>query len=382
MIDLISSSTTESSFIIVFSVSLLFAVVSGPNLRIGQRVSIIYAFCLILNYFQVVSLLTSIICSAVVLFLLLEVFNSDKDLVRLFSVPVRIVDFVYRLIFEVYFGLYIIALVIQYYVGIVATNICISIIVNLLVWIILVAITARMPFASKPVTEIIKCMKKTGEEPVNCSLNENDQKIQILLFMEDRFFFKRSEKSHTVFTLSFFSRLVRKLTKINLLESFKKLFSKNGLRKYLRGFGTIEMQILRNIGLESGSYKFTFRRKVFELLYSQILFNSYINQLSEGSFARNNIKNWMRNVYISAVSVKFGPVIYEPIKGKNTIKQLFEKDFSELSNEQLFVWCLGLPYYREGVGKKAVDIHRDVVERFSLDEDKIYEIIFHITCDD
>ena len=50
------------------------------------------------------------------------------------------------------------------------------------------------------------------------------------------------------------------------------------------------MQILRNIGLEFGSFQLTLRRKVFEFVFSRSFFNSYIEQLERSSFGRSNVK--------------------------------------------------------------------------------------------
>lgn len=147
------------------------------------------------------------------------------------------------------------------------------------------------------------------------------------------------------------------------------------LSHYIRGYGTIEMQVIRNIGLDLGSYRLIIRRKLFELLFSQAVFNSYINQLSRNSPARNNIKNWILNCYLNLVSVKVDDIVCRPKKGKSTFQQLFGKDFSKLTEEEFFIWCLGLPHYENGVGKRAVEIHMDTARHFGLDQESINGMI-------
>lgn len=76
----------------------------------------------------------------------------------------------------------------------------------------------------------------------------------------------------------------------------------------------------------------------------------------------------------AGVSVKFGIREFFP-SDKSTVEQIFEKPLHELSNEEFFVWCLGLPYFKIGVGKRAVSRHQEVIERFNLDEKLVFEAL-------
>ena len=79
--------------------------------------------------------------------------------------------------------------------------------------------------------------------------------------------------------------------------------------------------------------------------------------------------------YLNLVSIKIGNIVLYPMEDNSTFKQLFKKEFSELTEEEFFVWCLGLPHYENGVGERAVEIHVDTVRRFGLCKESINETI-------
>lgn len=96
------------------------------------------------------------------------------------------------------------------------------------------------------------------------------------------------------------------------------------------------MQLIRTIGLEFGSYKHVFRRKISELLYSNLVFNSYIKQLSVDSGTRKNIRYWILANYIGNVSVKFGirELYPDPKCNKSTIELLYNRTLDEITEEE------------------------------------------------
>ena len=61
-----------------------------------------------------------------------------------------------------------------------------------------------------------------------------------------------------------------KLPKTILLRIVK--FIKN-IKRIIRGYSTIEMQLMRTIAIKE-SYGYTFRRKTFEIIYSKLFLDS------------------------------------------------------------------------------------------------------------
>lgn len=362
---------------LLFSVALLFAATSGQNFKIGHRVSIVYAYCLLATLFEAIDFPVAVMGSIVVLFLVLEVFNADDDRIAMFSVVQKLIDFVYRLMFELYVLFYFVLLGAQcwalstfkgeagvYWAAIAAI-------------LVLIAFTSRMSFSTLSISEIRSRLKQYGKDPELIIFSSEDRKkLRILVFMEDGSFYSRPQGQHILSIGQAISGLRRK---IRSTPSFTKNLRKRIIqfvKTYFRGYGTIEMQILRNVGLRFGSYQHTFRRKMFELCYAQLYFNAYINQLPFGSSESNKIKDWIINVYLNMAPVKVGMVACKSADGsKSTFQQLFGKNFSDLSCEEFFVWCLGLPHYEMGVGKNAIAIHMDAVRIFNLDKVEIERVI-------
>lgn len=375
MVELLQSSFSDNTQII-FTLALFFAAISGQKLKACHRVALVYSFCLLMSYFDIVDFCVNGVVSLIVLFLVFEVFNSDDVLIRLYSFRYKFLDFLFRVFIEFYGWLFyptllITAIVPYKHLTIMQMAFAVSVLY-------IASIVSRRRFAIKKVSDIISQLIAAGGDPASCTFCEEDlEKLRILVYLEDGGYLNRNEKVHII-TLRYllkklFNRI--KIWKGNVVEGCARGFRK--LRHRVRGLGTIEMQVLRTVGLEFGSYRLTIRRKLFELLFAQALFNSYINQLSVKSFARDNFKKWLLNCYINLVPVKVGKSVCKPKEKSSTFLQLFEKEFSELSPEEFFVWCLGLPHYTQGVGMNAVEIHKDAVKRFNLEMNKITD---SITC--
>lgn len=359
---------------LLFAVALFFSAISGQKMEPGQRVALVYAYCLLISYFSYVDFSMIFLGSVIVLFLIFEVFSSDKMLVHLFSFKYKLLDFLYRLVCEFYGWFFYILLFIS-----TTTPFKDSFFIQcvfLIFVILLVAITSKRQFASKTISDMIEQLKNSGGDHISCPLDDKDyQKLEILIFMEDKTFLERKETTHIITAGHLFSRLISRIRENGSTYFKNRPRSFESARQYIRGYGTIEMQIIRNIGLDFGSYRLTIRRKLFEFLFSQTVFNSYIHQLSKDSIARNNVKFWILWCYLNLASVKIGAPIRCPKPNNSTFKQLFAKEFKELTKEEFFVWCLGLPHYRNGVGENAVSIHNDAVEHFKLRKEVIYETI-------
>lgn len=353
-----------------FTIALFFAAIVGLGLSVRHRISLVYSYCLLMGLFQAVDSLTIAVGSTVVLFLILEVFNPDERLVSLFSFRYKIWDFTYRMACELYGLAYYILVVLQAILpSYVVTSTPFRIVV-LLGTVALAAATVRGRFSTKSITEMLNLLLEAGGDPACFEYDDlGKDKLKILLYLEDRQFMNRDEHEHTVTVRYALSRLRRRLGR------GVSSFTPENARQLVRGYGTIEMQLLRNIGLKFGSFGLTCRRKLFEWVFAHTLFNSYINQLAPESFARKNIKYWILRCYLNIVSVKIGSSICRPQKGLSTFRQLFGKEFAELSREEFFVWCLGLPHYVRGVGRNAVAMHGDLVGLFCLDVRQVYRAL-------
>lgn len=77
---------------ILFVIALFYTAISGLNLTTRLRVGLVYSFSYLAILFSSLSYCAILAGSIVVLFLILEVFNADEKLVKIFSIPYKIVD--------------------------------------------------------------------------------------------------------------------------------------------------------------------------------------------------------------------------------------------------------------------------------------------------
>lgn len=203
------------------------------------------------------------------------------------------------------------------------------------------------------------------------------RKYDLVCFMEDKDFFGRSEYSHLFISGETIKRVFKRRS-----EKRKGWRSSDASKSniHLRGHSTLEMQLIRQFGIVFGAYKCTIRRKAFEMLYSNMIINSYLRKYPQSHFIHQNncSKIWLIKCYINAVSVGFGNKKITPGKARSSFAGCFEKSFDEASLEEVFVWCLGLPHYKDGVGENAIAIHREVIREFGLSMEEIKECLSHL----
>lgn len=353
-----------SNISVLFIIALFYAAVSGVKLRESQRMVLVYSFSLLIYLFGSIDFYVIILGIIIVSFLILEVFCNDEKLTRIFSLGYKVLDYLYRMTFE-FFGLYFILtlVLLQFFKGVFPTLFWQML--GVAAMLVFAVLTSRKKYSTNTITETILAM--TSHSPVIDALKwpENVNKFNILAAMEDRQFFVRKENQHSFTWKQINSRLKKR--------SLKRFFEHPIERTYSilsRGYGTIEMQLIRTVGISFGSYNCRIRRKLYELLYANMIFNSYMRLFGKDSLEREYFRYWIMQSYIANVSVKFAPSIFYPGE-TGTIQKVFKRSLSEISDEEFFVWCLGLPYYSTGVGQNAIDIHSDIIEEFCLDREKI-----------
>lgn len=300
-------------------------------------------------------------------FLFLEVFNNDTDHLQWLNAYDKVADYIFKLIFIYHLPLFIIAIYISkldmssYFS---TANIIMPLIASLIAFIVILTIT-NSSFKPKKTKSIFETFNKFIKK--HKSFNKNDEdKFNILISIEDKTFFNRNKKEHTSLSKDITLNKIAHISKLNIIKIFR-----NANSLLLRGHATIEMQLIRTIGLDNG-YDCTIKRKAYEFIYADM----YFNALERNKHLDNKtFKKVLLMCYIESVSVKINSAIYN----KKTIHKIFKKNFRHLTNEEFFVWCLGLPHYRE-INNRVVDLHKQTIEYFRLDKAEIIRIIETLKC--
>jgi hypothetical protein len=228
---------------------------------------------------------------------------------------------------------------------------------------------AAQKYATKPVTAIVDQLESTGMTYEIVVTPHIQTLIEILVRMEDQSFFARPKRQHT---LSFRHLFVKGYERLRSGRLTDLVWTLRGL--FSRGYGTIEMQLLRTIGIEYG-YQYTVRRKLFELLYADIFFNGYFSYLVRERGDYSQYRNFIVLKYIENVDVSINGVKYRPRAGQSTLLQMFGvRSMQSITKEQFFVWCLGLPQ-RAYIHPGILAYYYDLMNHFGIDYNEVVRLL-------
>lgn len=174
-------------------------------------------------------------------------------------------------------------------------------------------------------------------------------------------------------------RLITKTKKIVASIYLKKCEAiRRKKRRYLRGYSTIEMQIMRVLGIERGFYtgrhhKELYKihcvviRKIYELVYTDMFFRNLKREqetVNDISFYRE----YIIFIYLHVVSTKLNCKRYD------TVSDVFSNaDVIYWPNEALFVATLGLTY--GWINDDRIKLYKNVIDEYCLDGDIIFELL-------
>lgn len=355
-----------------------------------QKIVMIYVFVYSLKIFNIIDLKVLFIGLTIVSFLYIEFLSEDNvKNILLCNIIYKIIDYMYKLIFEysaVYFcgSLILMSNIIQIDLPIIQLlnryipiiGIKINIISLLLVLYAINNITSQ-----KFETYSFKHIKQKMDE-INIwnnvkSNNIDSLKLNMLIDVEDKSYFIR-ENTYNFLSFEFIKykikRGIRKLKYVNIDKNILKkvtILPIKNTKKYIRGYSTIEMQIIRTLGIKSGYEKHIFCRKIYEIIYSKIFFTSlrrYMNKLYLDTSDCCTFKEYLLMIYI-----KIAPIKLNNTKYSNMLKAWNSNDIRQISDEQFFISILGLSY--RWISTNILFNYSRIISEYSLKKSEIRKII-------
>lgn len=360
----------------------------------NQKIVMIYVFVYSLKLFNIVDLKILLIGLGIVSFLYIE-FLSDDNVknVLLCNIIYKIIDYMYKLIFEYSAAYFCIALFLMS--SIIRINLPIIQILDLdihvidvkinIISILLVIYAINNITSQKFETYSFKYIKEKMDEITVWNTikrsNIDALKLNMLIDVEDKSYFIR-KNTYNFFSFEFFNYKIKKL--INKLKYIKndnnslkkkKLSNINikikNMKKYIRGYSTIEMQIIRTLGIKNGYEDHIFCRKIFEIIYSKIFFSSlrkYMNKIYLDTSCCCTFKEYLLMIYI-----KIAPIKLNNIKYNNMCKPWNNDDITKISDEQFFISILGLSY--RWISSNILFNYSRTISKYSLKKGEIRKII-------
>lgn len=393
------------------------------------KMIIIYIFLYIVIICSVINIKEIIIFTIFITFIFLEFITNDNFFVKNAKKPsYYILDYVYKMLFEykiLYFFISIILISktfenlsrhiyvylnlnkIFYFTKWNTTDIYTSITIFLSLLFLIIGLIKIMneEFETLNISEIKEKME--GIKPFeNFSSNKKLYNFsKMLIFKEDKSFFEREDsynwmsipfviyrlkrtynycQDYRLSNIKYIGKLMHivicfiyiilkcivLISKISfkiLKASINIILRKHSISDYFRGYSTIEMQLVRTLAVQHGYSSNVYKRKIYEMVYSQIYFASLKNYYCYHKYS--NVDEY--RYYLIYLYIRIAPV---NINGKEfkTILEMYNKlEINEIEVEEFYVWTLGLSH-------RWVDINlldSETVKIFKMKKKYLKELI-------
>lgn len=172
-------------------------------------------------------------------------------------------------------------------------------------------------------------------------------------------FFKRKHKIYV------FIKYVRKVSiGINCFVAYRLNCVSHKVKRYIRGYSTIEMQLIRILAFKKGlkmgkpgtwqDVYLIIIRKIYEIVYAPIFFYGHKKYLGI-TIERDFYRYYLVYIYLHTVQTNLNGRVYAPLD-----KIFGEVDVVEWPKEALFVIALGLNNMRITHGR--VDVYKNIID--------------------
>lgn len=351
------------------------SVICYTNFKTQQRVMLMYMITYACCFLDILDTKIALIVMTFLLFIYLEYLTEDYYKLKIIrKIRYKVMDAIFLVVVQYYYWIFVIAVLLQTdyvktlfgwkYYGLVC------VIFSVLLAMICVHNTSVQRFELCQITDIMEIINKN---PVyKFPFDKIDESIyRIITTIEDKSYFVR-KNSYNFFSVEFIryklSRFKCVLKNYHGKEKVKCMTKAFGhyvlATKHIRGYSTIEIQLIRNIGLNNG-YNCVVKRKIFEVVYTKIFFGSLKDFFIDNYYSnRNHYKEYLLWLYFRVVKTKINGSPVHPVS-----KAFCNDKMETWSKEGFFIACMGLsgkgksyffcyPYYNiiieNGINEKKV----------------------------
>lgn len=381
--------------ILIYFIGIFYILISNTFDK-KQKIIMIYIFTYTLKLFNIMDLKVLFIILNIVAFLYLGYLTKDELKNNILcNIWDKIKDYLYKCIFE-YSSLYfllsiaLISTTFQNYIQILKyVNIDISLLgINInIISILILGYTlnniSSCKYETNTFQNIKQKMNKVAIWPDIKKKSIDIEKLNMLIDVEDKSYFARKDSYNFVSCEFLKYRLNKRKIKTNKKHNnvkelmLKRIYIQDTLKKikrYIRGYSTIEMQIIRTLGVKSGYSEHIICRKIYEILYSKMFFKNlrkYMNKIYLNTDECCTYKEYLLIVYINIAKIKLNKKTYN-----NMLIAWNKKDLLDLSKEEFFISIIGLSYRR--ISNDLINNYSNIIEKYRLNKDKLEELIKEI----
>lgn len=388
-----------------------------------QKISLIYATTIAMELISQYNWSLTAVMLLTSMFILEEYLSDDKVKCELLSnIWYKILDFVYQF-FVLDAGLWITINIVvsgKWLRDVITDKIPVSIFygINIFILFVTIHILNTSKFELFDFGVIKSYFDKFDGKKIDWNNCELQKRFDVMVELEDKSYFER-ENSYNWFSMEFVKYKVNSYRErrewqkqLREKKSLRKMFrsvwylikrfrlfryiikkitdriSQFGwtvsdfftrLNRKIRGCSTLEMQLIRNIGIKKGYDECVIRRKFFELFYTYLFFSglkSYYQ--STRNAKRKELKKYILYVYLHSIKLKmFGNEF-------KTIANLFDKEkVEEWDIDEFYIAILSLTgatvtpkrmvLYPRAVVNCGIDLNRALVWRNMIQDGQITE---------
>lgn len=429
-----SNGTVTSYVLLIILLScMMFTKIEIDRQNIRIKIAITYILLYLLVFFNAADIKTILIILFIISFVFLEFVFIDDFKRKIMKKRIYfILDYIYQIIFEYKVGYLVISLLLissslKCFIKFILIKLHIFFFIIEYIPILKICYTIFVPLISillliKAIIQIInnEFETKTFEEIFNdiekikpfSGFGRNSTLIdycEILTFKEDKSYFYRKESYNWISLsfikyrlermynscmkyhfkgnnpiikgvnkiITFFYYLIRmthiliKYSKRIIKILYNAFINRKKITNYMRGYSTIEMQLIRTLAVKDGYTTHTYQRKIYEFIYSTVFFDSLKSYYNYHEY--NNLhefKYYVIYLYIMIAPVRINGTQY------NNIKELYnKKQLNDITIEEFYIWTFGLsygwigPYLLESI----------LIEAFKIDRKKLSNLINKFT---
>lgn len=372
----------NENIIFIFFFAMI-AIYNYSDLKEYQRMTIIYISVYALTILNLIGVKLAVLLLVISLFCFFEIFTSDEMKFKILINPLyKLVDFIYISFSQYAFGGMCCALLmlrIKLPESLNEQNVVFKVL-SLLLFIWTLTATLQQKFVIHTFEEMYKIFTCF---PINeIEFNEKlDEACAILVSIEDKMYFER--KAYSFVSVKYIIRILknkisaqRGSKKIVCVFSTGKCFIRNVFNKS-RGYSTIPMQLVRSIGIKRGD-TYDYRRKIFQILYSRMLFQGIERMMKEERVSRRrHFKKYLLYIYFHKVNTFLGDVRFSKFLNAFDMKydKKNDKDIYDCTNEGIFVACMGLSKRAVNITRENIDYYLQNIDNVELDSDIICDMV-------
>lgn len=357
----------QNNYLVLYLISIILLLIN-KEIKINQKMVIIYLFTYLIKVYNILDLKILIIVLPIGLFIYFEYLIDDDMKQRgMENFWYKVLDYLYQIIFVHNILIYMVSLILVSHFIIDNTMqftklfYIASIILLIKTLTITYSYNYRINSFQNIYSEMYKILKYKKK-------NSKKQKkfYELLTIFEDKsFFIRKNDYNILCYDFIKYKYGIGKFTLDSGLEKFKhyarllQIDAKKFVKNRLRGYSTIEMQVIRTLGLQQGSYKHTFRRKIYEFVYSYIFFKSLKKYLKKSNLSTDNFKENIAYVYFNIAPVYFNNIRY------STIIKMWGKDSLEKCTiEEVYIGVLCLSNKLQN--KNNLYYYKGIIDKYNI----------------